>query len=295
MKAEILSELRNVLANLYSDEPSMRRIIADSALDSSRILLNSTAINNWHAILTEAEKIGQVNALLGVVEREYGSNWKFREAYYTYRLSLSQNRLEKYLSMPGYFNNIRKLLYQCPELLPIEQNMFYQYQRRTNVHVPEGGIVDCIAVRPDTLGIRGYSYYFGSPYENPFDEQGNPSTETNHLLDVILSHAILMCHPLDRSHVLHPCVVMDNDSAGMIESYHKMRDFYGIGPYGSIDIYLIAGQRIHHSPKQSINLSVALAKLYEKFMTLNKFSTFGLGNNTRIEILSYSRLLPNSG
>jgi len=295
MKTEILSNLRNILANLYPDEPSTRRIIADSTLDSSRILLNSTAINNWHSILVEAEKVGRIDALLDVIVREYGDNWKFRGACDAYRLSLYQNRLKNYLSMAGHFNSIRKLLYQYPQLLPIEKYMFYQYQRRTNVRVSKGGLVNCIAVRPDTLGIRGYLYYFGSPYENPFDEQGNPSIKTNNLLDTILHHAILMCHPLDRDHMLHPCMVTGDDSAGMKDSYYKMREIHGMGPYGSIDIYLIVGQRIHQAPNQSLSLALALAKLYEKFSALNKSQNLGIGNNTRIEILSYTRMLTDNG
>ncbi|MEZ4864735.1 MAG: tetratricopeptide repeat protein [Caldilineaceae bacterium] len=82
------SLLRSALANLYSDEPSMRRIVSDTGLDLSHIVLspNISAINNWHSILLEIEKVGRIDDLLKVVEREYGSsNSEFRDACVMYR------------------------------------------------------------------------------------------------------------------------------------------------------------------------------------------------------------------
>jgi hypothetical protein len=74
MKKEFRQSLRKLLADFYPDEASIRRIIADSGMDAASIVLNSSAINNWQAVLTEAEKLGRINALLDVVECEYGAN-----------------------------------------------------------------------------------------------------------------------------------------------------------------------------------------------------------------------------
>ena len=90
VKNEILTKLRNVLAKLYPDEVSMRRISHDAGLDLTRISFNSSAINNWHSILIEAENVGRVDALLTVVLQEYGRNQTLLDAYQAYQQTASQ-------------------------------------------------------------------------------------------------------------------------------------------------------------------------------------------------------------
>jgi hypothetical protein len=80
MNETTFANLRNCLAKLYPDEQSIRRIAADAGLDASYMTFNSTALNNWHSVLTEANKFTQLPALLGVVEREYGDNHEFQKA-----------------------------------------------------------------------------------------------------------------------------------------------------------------------------------------------------------------------
>lgn len=92
VKTEIITKLRDVLVTLYPDDSSIRRVIHDSGLNLSHIDLNSTPINTWHSILTEAEKSGRVDALLGVAKSksEYGDNEKLRDACDAYHQSASQ-------------------------------------------------------------------------------------------------------------------------------------------------------------------------------------------------------------
>lgn len=99
MKTEILAPLWHVLAHLYPDESSIRRIAAESGVDLSRVPLNSTPKNNWHSVLKEAEKHHQINALLVVVEREYGNNEDFRSACEDYRRSTGQINLDDNLGL----------------------------------------------------------------------------------------------------------------------------------------------------------------------------------------------------
>ncbi len=80
-----LTELRNILADFYPDDASMRRIIYDSGLKLPQILLNSTPQNNWHSILSEAQKTDQLDDLLKVVNQEYGTNILFQHVYNHYR------------------------------------------------------------------------------------------------------------------------------------------------------------------------------------------------------------------
>jgi hypothetical protein len=90
VKSEILAELRNVLVKLYPDEASMRRISHDAGLDLARVMLNFSAINNWHSILREAENVGRVDALLTVILQEYGRNQTLLDAYQAYQQTASQ-------------------------------------------------------------------------------------------------------------------------------------------------------------------------------------------------------------
>lgn len=90
MNTNIPTNLHNVLAHLYPDENSIRRIIVDSGLSLSHIALNSSPINNWSAVLTEAEKVNRVGPLLDVVEREYSNNREFRDACNRYHLSVNE-------------------------------------------------------------------------------------------------------------------------------------------------------------------------------------------------------------
>ncbi|HXF62758.1 MAG TPA: effector-associated domain EAD1-containing protein, partial [Caldilineaceae bacterium] len=66
--------LRDVLASLYPDEASARRVAAQAGLEVGRISFSAQAVNNWHAILTEAERSDQLQTLIQVVRSEYGAN-----------------------------------------------------------------------------------------------------------------------------------------------------------------------------------------------------------------------------
>ena len=90
MNETTFANLRNCLAKLYPDEQSIRRITADAGLDALRMTFNSTALNNWHSVLTEANKLTQIPALLGVVEREYGDNHELQKACADYHQFIEQ-------------------------------------------------------------------------------------------------------------------------------------------------------------------------------------------------------------
>lgn len=77
--------LRNILAKLYEHETDSRRVAADAGVDISRIAFGSSAINTWHSVLVEAEKSYQMDALLQIVEDEYGVNSELCQACTTYR------------------------------------------------------------------------------------------------------------------------------------------------------------------------------------------------------------------
>lgn len=72
--------LRDVLAGLYPDEASARRVAAQAGLESARIVFGGPPVNLWHAILTEAEHGGQVEAVAAVARQEYPANPALRQA-----------------------------------------------------------------------------------------------------------------------------------------------------------------------------------------------------------------------
>lgn len=76
---EVVSEeqwrpLRDVLAQLYPDETSARRMAAQAHLDVARIHFSPRAVDSWHAILTEAAHAGRIEAVIAAAQAEYGAN-----------------------------------------------------------------------------------------------------------------------------------------------------------------------------------------------------------------------------
>jgi hypothetical protein len=77
--------LRDVLASLYPDEASARRVAAQAGLEVGRISFSPLAVNNWHAILAEAERSDRLQALIQVVRAEYGANRALQRVLQGYR------------------------------------------------------------------------------------------------------------------------------------------------------------------------------------------------------------------
>ncbi|MFZ4656199.1 MAG: effector-associated domain EAD1-containing protein [Caldilineaceae bacterium] len=75
-----LTKLRTVLAMLYSDETSARRIAIQAGLNETMIKWNDQPTNNWQAVLTEAQNQSKVAALAAVALEEYGDNASLRAA-----------------------------------------------------------------------------------------------------------------------------------------------------------------------------------------------------------------------
>ena len=90
MNHEVAATLRNILANLYPDEVTIRRVVADAGIDAARLVLNSSAINNWQAVLNEAVHARQVDGLLVIVEQEYKDNQELVTICAHYRRSTLQ-------------------------------------------------------------------------------------------------------------------------------------------------------------------------------------------------------------
>jgi predicted DNA-binding protein (UPF0251 family) len=77
--------LRDVLAQLYPDEASARRIAAQAQLDSARIHFAPRAVDSWHAILTEAAHMGLMESVIAAAQQEYRANVELAKAVQHYR------------------------------------------------------------------------------------------------------------------------------------------------------------------------------------------------------------------
>ena len=83
-------KLRNLLAKVYADEASIRRVVVDATLASERINFNRAALNLWQDILIEAAKTQKTPILLNVLLDEYGSNSEIRQICEEYQYFLDQ-------------------------------------------------------------------------------------------------------------------------------------------------------------------------------------------------------------
>ena len=68
---DLLSRMREALADLYDDQRSAGRMADDAGLDAARIERADRAVNYWHSILREAERQGKMDALLALAVKEY--------------------------------------------------------------------------------------------------------------------------------------------------------------------------------------------------------------------------------
>jgi hypothetical protein len=76
--------LRDVLASLYGEESSARRVAAQAHLEAGKIAFGPRALECWHAILSEAAHSGQVHALIKVALMEYAGNADLHRAVLHY-------------------------------------------------------------------------------------------------------------------------------------------------------------------------------------------------------------------
>ncbi|MEM7125324.1 MAG: ABC transporter substrate-binding protein [Chloroflexota bacterium] len=69
---------------LYPGGDDVRRVAKDAGLNVGLISFNSSAVNNWDNVLSEATKAARLHSLLMVVDNEYGDNRDFRRSYAHY-------------------------------------------------------------------------------------------------------------------------------------------------------------------------------------------------------------------
>ncbi len=71
MNRETLTKLRQLLVTLYDDPQTIRLVAEDAGLNIARINMGGSAVNIWHAVLNEAQKVDAIGKLVTVVAVEY--------------------------------------------------------------------------------------------------------------------------------------------------------------------------------------------------------------------------------
>ena len=71
MWEQLLYELRNILADLYTDSATAKRVAADADLPVVMVDFEQPVYNVWSEIVRQAEIRGEVRRLIAVVLREY--------------------------------------------------------------------------------------------------------------------------------------------------------------------------------------------------------------------------------
>jgi hypothetical protein len=68
---ELLAQIRDVLATLYLNPDMARMVAQDAGLDLRRVEYSNRPLENWEAILEEAQNQGRIAAILDIASRQY--------------------------------------------------------------------------------------------------------------------------------------------------------------------------------------------------------------------------------
>ncbi len=84
MRSDLLAQLADVLAELYSDPASARTMATTAGLAVTQIAFDAKAINTWTAILTEAELQGRTQTILDKARDQYPNYDRLKAARQAY-------------------------------------------------------------------------------------------------------------------------------------------------------------------------------------------------------------------
>lgn len=92
-KQQFFTELRDILVYLYPEETDARRIVNDAGVDAGNISFSAKAINNWTAILLQAQKENKTANLMAATFRDYKENEKLSKGWHDYLVTVSQREV----------------------------------------------------------------------------------------------------------------------------------------------------------------------------------------------------------
>lgn len=124
---ELLTALNYVLADLYPFQKDSVRIVNEAGLRPAFIPFNDKAVDNWHNILTEADRMDRVLNLIHAVRRDYPDNPILIQAenaednQLSSLTNLSAPKIDRELPWIGSLaaDNLEKIMGKQSTLLPI--------------------------------------------------------------------------------------------------------------------------------------------------------------------------------
>lgn len=124
---ELLTALNYVLADLYPFQQDSVRIVNEAGLRPAYISFNDKAIDNWHNILSEADKTDRILNLIQAVRRDYPENPILIQAEnaetnkLTSLTNLPAPNIDRELPWKGSLapDNLEKIMGKQSTLLPI--------------------------------------------------------------------------------------------------------------------------------------------------------------------------------
>ncbi len=118
---ENLTNLNHVLAGLYLFPQESLRLVDAAGLPKAHIAFQPRAIDNWHAILTEAERRDKVDALIAAALKDYPEDPFLSQAKAGEFTTVRGPLLGKDLAWEGkdLDENLEKLMGEQSTLLPI--------------------------------------------------------------------------------------------------------------------------------------------------------------------------------
>jgi len=96
---QLRRQLRDILAVLYPDAESAKRVAYDAGLNVIRIVFDTKAVNYWHNILDEATNADRVQSLVDVALAEYTNHVELRNIYKEYCDSVAQKSTASHAGM----------------------------------------------------------------------------------------------------------------------------------------------------------------------------------------------------
>lgn len=162
-------ELRKMLADLYDDEASARRIAHDAKLDVGQISFSTRSLDNWHNILLRTEKENKTTDLMGITLREFPKNENLFKAWHDYLISLkkqAENILPAY-PPPSSERRVRLIIYITSVIILLVLGIVFFDPLKRVIFSPSP------AAAPDTPTTEN-----SETPNNVLDPSGTPSTPT---------------------------------------------------------------------------------------------------------------------
>src|SRR6185437_9400424 len=176
-------------------------------------------------------------------------------------------KLREALNDRSRFDEVRKLLLQHTEWLPIEYRMRPVYTYKRNALALRGSRIDCFAGRLDTIGPRACLYYFGSPYSKPIYASGALAPGLQKLLNVVRDHRAMLGRELRGNHGLAPKNVFSAEA-------HEWKEIQS--HYTLLKIHIIVGRRAHLDQEAKVTREHIVSSMNEELFPREAFRGGGL-------------------